>query len=809
MPRLGRSSAFSDCLRRLVFGAPNRHARRELGRKAPSIRPTDSSRRRVRPCLEPLEDRITPTIFTPTVFTDGNSGSGQNGTLRDAIVAANDDTGTGTDTIQLAQGTYTLNIANTNGHEINSFQGDLNITNTSHTLIIQGIANDAGTPETIIDQTVADRVFQIVNPGTTVIFKNLIIEGGQAQDPGGSGTQPGEGEADGGGILDDGGNVTLSNVILQNNSADATNGFAAKGGGIYVGQGGSLTINDSVIEADGAFGGDDSTSAPNGGDAEGGGVFSLGPMSIANSTVSNNVVTGGSVTNSNAGAAGNAFGGGIYAADSTTITNSTLDGNQVTGGNNNVSVGGNAEGGDLYLAPQGTATLTGCSLLGNTLKGGAGALDIAEIHQGDVGGDAEGGSVFSGGQLTISNCSLSDNSLTGGKGTLQNDQTTITGNIGGSAEGGGVFASGVTNIAFSTLANNKLTGGAGADLSGVYDGYIGGSVAGGGLYFSGQQGAVLTIASSTLSDNSEEGGSNSNGSLAPGAAQGGGAFFSGAGVALVNSTIANNQALGGPGSATNLAAFGGGLYFGINVTATLTNDTVAINSASPIGSGIGEGSGGGIFNYQGSVTLENTLVARNFAIGGTAPDFDGAVSASSNHNLIGIADGSTGFSAANGNLLGSSTNPLNPQLGALANNGGPTQTMALLFGSPAINAGNNSAEVTTGPFDQRGPGFARVVGGTIDIGAFEVQPSTPPPGGSGSGGSSPSPAPPPTLHTPPLLAFIDALLGGVETVNSNGTETVTDKFFGITLFVSTFDSSGDLTSVTIFGINVTLLFELL
>jgi hypothetical protein len=64
------------------------------------------------------------------------------------------------------------------------------------------------------------------------------------------------------------------------------------------------------------------------------------------------------------------------------------------------------------------------------------------------------------------------------------------------------------------------------------------------------------------------------------------------------------------------------------------------------------------------------------------------------------------------------------------------------------------------------------------------------------------------LHKPLLLAFIDALLRGVETVNGNETETVIDRFFGIPLFVSTYDGAGNLMSVTKFGINVTLLFEL-
>src|SRR5205823_15034975 len=73
------------------------------------------------------------------------------------------------------------------------------------------------------------------------------------------------------------------------------------------------------------------------------------------------------------------------------------------------------------------------------------------------------------------------------------------------------------------------------------------------------------------------------------------------------------------------------------------------------------------------------------------------------------------------NLVG-----VDPRLGPLANNGGPTQTMALLPGSPALNAGSNAlipAGVTT---DQRGSGFARVwAGGTVDIGAFEVQDDPP------------------------------------------------------------------------------------
>lgn len=71
----------------------------------------------------------------------------------------------------------------------------------------------------------------------------------------------------------------------------------------------------------------------------------------------------------------------------------------------------------------------------------------------------------------------------------------------------------------------------------------------------------------------------------------------------------------------------------------------------------------------------------------------------------------------------------------------------------------------------------------------------------------PAPPPPPTLELPPLLAFFDSLLGGMETMNTNGTETITDRFFGFPLLVSTFDHTGKLVSVDLLGsIDITFLF---
>lgn len=81
------------------------------------------------------------------------------------------------------------------------------------------------------------------------------------------------------------------------------------------------------------------------------------------------------------------------------------------------------------------------------------------------------------------------------------------------------------------------------------------------------------------------------------------------------------------------------------------------------------------------------------------------------------------------------------------------------------------------------------------------------PSGGGGGVQLPPPWTPPALNVPPLLAFFDSFLGGIETVNyGNRTETIVDSFFGFPLLVSTFNSSGNLVSVTLFGFNVTFIF---
>jgi CSLREA domain-containing protein len=183
-----------------------------------------------------------------------------------------------------------------------------------------------------------------------------------------------------------------------------------------------------------------------------------------------------------------------------------------------------------------------------------------------------------------------------------------------------------------------------------------------------------------------------------------------------NSTFASNEALNG-GGISNAG------------TLTVSNSTFASNSASAGGGGISNygtlrvsnstfasnfarNGGGGISNeYSATLTLNNTIVAFN---SGTIEIGNGG-SITGSHNLIG--DGSGGLS---------DTITDDPKLAPLGYYGGPTKTMALLAGSPAIDAGSNAAATAAGlTTDQRGPGFARIVGGAVDIGAFEVQNSAP------------------------------------------------------------------------------------
>jgi hypothetical protein len=236
----------------------------------------------------------------------------------------------------------------------------------------------------------------------------------------------------------------------------------------------------------------------------------------------------------------------------------------------------------------------------------------------------------------------------------------------------------------------------------ISNGNSGLSSAGGGIFNGGS--AILNVVNSTLRNNSGIGSS------------AGGAIANTGTLTIINSTLSNNSARTG-GAIINEGAG----------TLDIVNSTIVENNAQ-IGSGIRS-------QVAGAARMRNTIVALNTE-GTLGPDLLGAF-VSDGHNLIGTNTDSTGFTnGVNGDIVGTSV-PIDPRVGALADNGGPTQTRALLPGSPALDAGDNcvtdvlhcgDAKLSPLATDQRGPGFSRAADGpdadnaaTVDIGAFEAQ----------------------------------------------------------------------------------------
>jgi hypothetical protein len=227
---------------------------------------------------------------------------------------------------------------------------------------------------------------------------------------------------------------------------------------------------------------------------------------------------------------------------------------------------------------------------------------------------------------------------------------------------------------------------------------------------------TLNLTNSTLSANTAGDGFNNNGG------NGGGIYNSGT-MTLTNTTISGNNAgnatIGGTGGDA------GGIYNALG-TLNLVNSTIS-NNTTGAGIGFPGGSGGGLRIAGGTVNVKNTIIAGNtFATGGSGPDGFGILT-SQDYNLYGTLSG-IGFTTVIG---AHDLHDVSANLSALANNGGPTQTMLPLPGSPALNAipvgslstdtqdadsDSNTAEAL--PVDQRG--FARVVGTNFDIGAVEA-----------------------------------------------------------------------------------------
>ena len=274
----------------------------------------------------------------------------------------------------------------------------------------------------------------------------------------------------------------------------------------------------------------------------------------------------------------------------------------------------------------------------------------------------------------------------------------------GLASGGGISnGAGTLNLTACTIADNHVSITGGSQIS---------SSTGGGI----ASGGTLNMTACTLSGNSvsASGGSFFN------FAFGGGIYAIGT-LNLTNCTIYGNSTSASGG----MGATGGGGGIWANGLTTLTACTIYGNSATGSGGNTSnQGSGGGIEHTSPTttVTVRNSIIAGNTAE--TGPDSYIAMVISQGYNLIGKNDDGLGFDAGNpnGNLdfVGTSAAPINPMLGPLQFNGGPTKTMALVKGSPAIDTGTCADIPAT---DQRG--VSRPQGIACDIGAYEVL-QTPP-----------------------------------------------------------------------------------
>jgi CSLREA domain-containing protein len=358
--------------------------------------------------------------------------------------------------------------------------------------------------------------------------------------------------------------------------------------------------------------------------------------------------------------------------------------------------GDGVDGGGVYN--DGALTLVNSIVISNTTSAGGFNSD------GNAGHGGNGGGIYSSGALTLSN-SIVANNVTGDGGDILG--ADISGD-GGS--GGGVYSAGTLEI-INCMLNGNTTGQGGRP---VFDYGINGSGGDGGGIFS--QGA-LTLTSSAVFSNV----TGDSGDLSETGGRGGhGGGIASSGILVVlNATISGNTTGDGfPLSGFGPDGCGGGIYS--SGPLTLTNSTVA-NNHTGVASHDFLDDGGGIYQCIDVAYLRNTIVAGNSDHGGQSPDCRGTF-ISQDYNLIGDSTGCILTPQAN-DQIGAASDPIDPHLGPLQENGGPTPTHALATGGPAIDAGY-CGDATT---DQRGfPRPIDILGATnvadgCDIGAYEVQ----------------------------------------------------------------------------------------
>jgi hypothetical protein len=583
------------------------------------------------------------------------------------------------------------------------------------------------------------RVLRLSNPTTSVSIAGLTIAHGWARQ--------------GGGVYVAGGNVSIISCVLSDSrvvGADGSTelpGDPGEGGALYVARG-TVEVTVSTLTGNqatggiggegigGAFQGD--PGAP-GGPGEGGAIYvAAGTVRVNQSTLNANGSVGGqggkggnvSFPGSHPGAGGPGGagqGGAIHIALGTVeVTATTFRANQALGGKGGPggymppsSYGpwgksGPGKGGVIYVAG-GNVTVDAARFGGNQAAGGPGGDK-------DSGGSGYGGVLYAaGGNTALANSGLTTNKSFGADGGSGNGGSvysaavvTITGCvIDGlyyqvSGIGGGILnAPGASmTVSHSVIqSNGSKNGGAGiyndgvltviaSELSANWSDWSGGAISNGGT--------ASVVDSTFLQNFGSFGGAISNwGTLSVWGCtlseSVGGAIYVTGSATVTNSTIAHNS-----------SSYGGGIWVTGQGTLTVTDSTISGNYAVDAGGGVG------VEEYSAAtISTRNTIIAGNTAFHGA--DVSGFVT-SLGHNLVGVGTGSRGYNRSD--LVGNAESPIDALLGPLQDNGGPTLTMALLPGSPAIDAGSNRGAPE---WDQRGPGYPRIVNGTMDIGAVEAQ----------------------------------------------------------------------------------------
>ncbi len=388
---------------------------------------------------------------------------------------------------------------------------------------------------------------------------------------------------------------------------------------------------------------------------------------------------------------------GVFAVGQDVVA--SFSGLALTGGYDNQGAG---------LDNEGTASLDGCIITGNSsyLSGGglfnAGKATLTDCTlTGDSTYKSAGGGLYNAGSTTLNDCVVSNNSTFLGSGagifsayetTLTLANCTISGNSARSGEGGGVFGFGTTTVTNCTVSGNSagLSGGGIVDRGGLTSlntCTISGnrSTNGGGI----QNDGTMTLNGSVVTGNSAD--------------DGAGVWNEEGVMTLIDCTVTGNSANGNTGNDSPGSA--GGIY-NSHATLTLTDCTVSLNSAGT--------NDGGLYLRYGTTDLTNTIVAGNTVKDSPSDITVGTTGqVSGSNNLIGPGGSGDIVNGADGNIVLTDLSTLD--LAPLGDYGGPTQTMALLPDSAAIGNGTAVSGVTT---DQRGrldPGLA------FNIGAFQDQ----------------------------------------------------------------------------------------